>query len=160
MIYHLLPEGEPFSDIDGGALSRWIANAVRGTECIVACPCYEKTWNFVPDQLLELPMWRRNGRLRGAWSRGARFFDKLIECEAAKSLEPSMNLLVAADVLWIHNRPSVAAHLAKLLHNKGIRIVLHMQNSHLRVAGFRTVAAFVAYVGLRRDFDHLREVQA
>jgi hypothetical protein len=31
MIYHLLPEGEPFSDIDGGELSRWVANAVRGT---------------------------------------------------------------------------------------------------------------------------------
>jgi spore coat protein SA len=139
MIYHLLPEGEPFSDIDGGALSRWVANAARGTECIVACPCYDTTWNFVPDQLLELPVWRRYGRLRGALSRGTRLFDKL--SEAARPLAPLMNLLVTGDVLWIHNRPSVAAHLAKILHNKGIRIVLHMQNSHLGVAGFRTVAA-------------------
>ena len=139
MIYHLLPEGEPFSDINGGALSRWVANAARGAECIVACPCYDKTWNFVPGQLLELPIWRRYGRLRGAFSRGKRFLDKL--SEAARPLEPLTNLLVAGDVLWIHNRPSVAAHLAKLLHNKGIRIVLHMQNSHLRAAGFRTVAA-------------------
>jgi spore coat protein SA len=139
MIYHLLPEGEPFSDIDGGALSRWVANAVRGTECIVACPYYDKTWNFVPGQLLELPTWRHYGRIRGAFSRGTRFLDKL--CQAAKPLQPLMKLLVAGDVVWIHNRPSVAAHLAKVLHNKGIRIVLHMQNSHLLFAGFRTVAA-------------------
>jgi hypothetical protein len=149
MIYHLVPDGEPFSDIDGGALSRWVANVVLGTECIVACPRYDKTWNFVPGQLLESPMQRRYRRLRGVCSRGARFFDKLIECEAAKPLEPLMNLLLAADVFWIQNRPSVAAHLAKLLNNRGIRIVLHMQNPHLRVAGFRTIAAFIAYVGLR-----------
>ena len=76
MIYRLLPEGE---------LSLWVANAVRETECPVACPYYDKTWNFVPGQLLELPMWRRYGRLRGARLRGARFFHKLIECEAVKS---------------------------------------------------------------------------
>ncbi len=139
MIYHLLPEGEPFSDVDGGALSRWVANAARGSEYMVACPRYDDTWNLSPRQLIELPMWRRYGRFRGALPRGTRFFDRL--SPAVKPFEPLMKLLVAGDVLWIHNRPSAAAYFANRLRDKGIGIVLHMQNSHLPFAGSRTIAA-------------------
>lgn len=139
MIYHLLPEAEPFSDVDGGALSRWVANAARGHGCIVACPRYDDTWDFMPNQLLELPMWRRYGRLRNALSRGTRVFDRVIA--RAKPFEPMLDMLVANDVVWIHNRPSAAAYLARRLKDKGIKLVLHMQNSHLPFASPRTMAA-------------------
>ena len=54
-IFHLLGEDEPFSERNGGAISRWAANVLReGTEVIV-CPATDTSWGFPADRVYTLP---------------------------------------------------------------------------------------------------------
>src|ERR1700733_4277388 len=129
MIYHILPEGETFSDVRGGALSRWVGNVARDTECVVVCPDYDETWQFAPRQILQLPTWKHYGELSLSVPRGMYIAHLLTTFGIFEPLRPLLRLLVAGDILWVHNRPHIAGYLEKVVAGQGIKIVLHLQNS-------------------------------
>ena len=45
-IYHLLDEGEAFSEFSGGAISRWAANVLRDGNETIICPSFDGSWGF------------------------------------------------------------------------------------------------------------------
>jgi len=128
-VYHLLTEAEPFSDVDGGAISRWVANTVRGTECVVACPNSDDSWRFPRNQILDLPDWRRFRVYRDALPRGGRFLNYMVEIGVLNPLKVLVKRLSDGDVVWIHNRPWLAVRLSRITRSLGVKIVLHMHNT-------------------------------
>lgn len=141
MIYHILPEREPFSDIKGGALSRWVGNVARDTQCVVVCPDYDETWQFPPEQILQLQELKRYGELSVSIPQGLYFAHFLRVFGVLDPLRSLIPLLVSGDILWVHNRPYTAAHLEKVLAGKGIKIVLHLQNSKTGFLDRRIIAS-------------------
>jgi spore coat protein SA len=129
--YHLLTEGEPFSEFDGGAISRWAGNVLRGaTNAVVVCPAADDTWNFPPEAVCVLPrlaVYQSLGRLRSRlpWMIRRQFIVWMFQA-VVKRLRPG-------DVVWIHNRPEHALALTPLIRRAGARVVLHLHNAHLVV---------------------------
>jgi spore coat protein SA len=130
MIYHVLPEAEPFSEYYGGALSRWTANVLRRDKnCTIVCPWADDTWGFASHQV-----WRLRGLRNYAW------LSKIPPYRSALALRlillkllfaPFMKKVMSGDTLYVHNRPEFALALRSMCRRKGAHIVLHMQNSHL-----------------------------
>ncbi len=141
MIYHLLPEEEPFSDVGGGAISRWVANVVRETDCIVACPSYDATWQFPTGQILEMPGWKRYGKLRSVLPRGRHCLELLSQSSVLSPLRVLLKALSSGDVLWVHNRTNLAAHLSEITRSRGVRVVLHRHNLFYAATGRRGITA-------------------
>jgi spore coat protein SA len=156
MIYHLLDEREPFSEHDGGAISRWAANVLRHGDEVVVCPSYDSSWGFPKERLLKLPRWDFKGvihpliyRHRIPWG-----FQRIVYSGV---FQPLMAILKPGDVLYVHNRPQYAAVLAEVA--EGIRVVLHMHNSHLirsnkgQLAALRNVPIVYCSDFLRREAE-------
>ena len=130
MIYHVLPEVEPFSEHYGGALSRWAANVLRGDEnCTIVCPWADATWGFPPEQV-----WSLDGLRNYVWClrvfRSASMMSLRLAC-IPQLLAPLVKRLQKGDTIYIHNRPEFALALTSTCRSRGARVVLHMQNSHL-----------------------------
>ncbi len=129
MIYHVLPEVEPFSEHYGGALSRWAANVLRGDEnSTIVCPWADESWGFPSQQV-----WSLSG-LRNFvwWSRILRSKFLAPRLTVLRFLfAPLFKKLRRGDTVYIHNRPEFALALSPMCRRKGAHIVLHMQNSHL-----------------------------
>lgn len=129
-VYHLLDESEPFSERDGGAISRWAANVLReGTE-VVVCPSFDSSWGFPAGRIYQLPKWdftspvhRLVYRQRLPW--------RLQRAVYGRVFQAFLKRLNQGDVVYVHNRPQYAAVLALLAEERGIHVVLHMHNSHL-----------------------------
>jgi spore coat protein SA len=130
MIYHILSEAEPFSEHHGGALSRWTANVLRSDQnCTIVCPWADDTWKFPPQRIWSLPGLRRYQ----GWSKTIRYsFAIGMRLSLLRSVfTPVVEKIKDEDVVYIHNRPEFALALGPALRDKGARIVLHLQNSHL-----------------------------
>jgi spore coat protein SA len=134
MIYHVLPEAEPFSEQFGGALSRWAANVLRGDDnCTVICPWADATWGFPRKQVWKLPG-LQNFRW---WARILRSKPHLISPAALRLkwlgfiFSPLFKRVRRGDTIYIHNRPEFALALSPACRRAGAHIVLHLQNSHL-----------------------------
>ena len=132
-VYHLLPEAEVFSEFDGGAISRWVANVLRNDVAGMVAACSsDTTWGFDAARILTLPAlisyqrWQDRSRRRMPW-----MLRKLLLKRIFKRLTA---LLKPGDVVWVHNRPEFAAALGQDTHRAGARLVLHMHNSHLLTA--------------------------
>jgi spore coat protein SA len=138
-IYHLLDEQETFSERNGGAISRWAANVLRdGTE-VVICPSFDASWDFPTDRIYCLPYWRLTDYpvhpvlYRLPWTLQKKIYLLVFHALLRK--------LKRGDVLYIHNRPECASVLATVAEKHGIKIVLHMHNSHLLRANRGQLAA-------------------
>jgi spore coat protein SA len=130
MIYHILSEAEPFSEHHGGALSRWAANVLSQEQnCTIVCPWADDTWQFAPQRIWSLPGLRRYQ----GWSKTIRYrFAIGMRLSLLRSVfAPLLEKIKSDDVVYIHNRPEFALALSPALREKGARIVLHLQNSHL-----------------------------
>jgi spore coat protein SA len=129
MIYHVLPEVEPFSEHHGGALSRWAANVLRGDKnSIIVCPWADSSWGFPSEQV-----WSFAGLRHFVWSSRivrSRFLASRLSL-LRLLFAPLSNKLQRGDTVYIHNRPEFALALSPICRRKSARIVLHMQNSHL-----------------------------
>jgi spore coat protein SA len=128
--FHLLTEAEPFSEHDGGAISRWVANVLRtDMDGIVLAPSADDTWSFPTERL------RRVTRLPGYKrlnDRAGRLLRWPIRCGLIRmALRPALDDLGPGDTVWIHNRPEFAAAIGPLVHGRGARLILHLHNSHL-----------------------------
>jgi spore coat protein SA len=129
-VYHILSETEPFSEVYGGALSRWTANVLReDQDAMIVCPSADTTWGFPSDHVVTLPA------LHKYLGIAQRFrYRILIDFRVAvlkRMFRPLLERLRNADVVYIHNRPDVAIAMASICEGRGNKIVLHMHNSHL-----------------------------
>ena len=130
MIYHLLTESEPFSEHFGGALSRWTANVLRDDEnSTIVCPWADTSWNFPPRRIITIESLRAYQRWASFFRRHS--FGQFRPALLNRVLNPLMEKLHEGDILYIHNRPEYALALHSRCHRMGVRLVLHMQNSHL-----------------------------
>ncbi len=130
MIYHLLTESEPFSEHFGGALSRWTANVLRDDEnSVIVCPWADASWNFPSQRIVALKSLRTYKRWTSFFRRHS--FGQFRPALLKQILNPLMEKLRAGDVLYIHNRPEYALALQSRCRHIAVKVVLHMQNSHL-----------------------------
>ena len=127
-IYHMLDEAEAFSEIRGGAISRWVANVLRDGDEKVICPSFDNSWGFPFDRLFRLENWDRCNQIHPLLYRSPWAVQKIIY---RRVLQPVLERLKAGDILYIHNRPECAEVLAVAAAERGIRVVLHMHNSLL-----------------------------
>jgi spore coat protein SA len=142
MVYHILPESEPFSEHVGGALSRWAANVLReDVNCIVVCPWADNTWEFPRQSIWSLRglrnyrWWTRILRTRSGATPAGLFAPLSPIAVRLKLLRfifaPLAKRLRLGDTVYIHNRPEFAVALSPLCRSAGAHLVLHLQNSHL-----------------------------
>jgi glycosyltransferase involved in cell wall biosynthesis len=125
-IYHLLDESEPFSEFSGGAISRWVANVLEAGNETVICSDFDDSWGYSPDRLFRLPNWDRCRQVHPLLYRSPWIVQKRVYL---KVLRPLLEKLKRGDILYIHNRPECVDALAEVAAQRGIRLVLHMQNS-------------------------------
>jgi spore coat protein SA len=130
-IFHLLSEHELFSEPYGGAISRWVANVTRLDEStVVVTSEADGTWDIPSDRVLTMPKLKRYRQVRHYF--GSRQGWPLRKFLVRALCAPLIELAEAGDLVWVHNRPETAAAIAPLAKAKGVTIVLHMHNSHLR----------------------------
>jgi spore coat protein SA len=129
-IYHLLTESEPFSECNGGAISRWVANVARyDDDAIILTPSSDESWGFDPARIIDIPGLIGNKQFldRGGyvlpWSLRLAMLRHIIG--------PALGQLRANDTVWVHGRPEFAAALEPTIHARGARLFLHLHNSHL-----------------------------
>ena len=130
-VYHLLDEAEPFSEVNAGAISRWAANVLRESDETIVCPDYDTSWKFDESRLHKLGFWRYTNVIhpilyRMPWPLQKAFYLRIFR--------PLLERMCRGDILYVHNRPECAAVLSTVAKEYGITVVLHMHNSHLKVA--------------------------
>jgi spore coat protein SA len=156
-VYHLLDEAEPFSEVEGGAISRWAANVLRDSDETVVCPDYDASWGFDETRLYRLANWQKTDPIHPILYRMPWVLQKAFYLRIFKPLLEQMN---RGDVLYVHNRPECASVLSTVAARYGITVVLHMHNSHLTVAKKQQLAALkktpIVFVSnfLRREIEH------
>jgi spore coat protein SA len=128
--FHLLTEAEPFSEHNGGAISRWVANVLRtDMHGIVLAPAADDTWSFPAERVRRVGGLSAYKRLSGGAGRLLRWPIRRILL--LRTLRPALHDLRPGDTVWVHNRPEFAAAIGALVHARGARLVLHLHNSHL-----------------------------
>jgi spore coat protein SA len=129
-IYHLLTESEPFSEANGGAISRWVANVVRhDDDAIVLAPSSDASWGFDPARIRNIPGLVSNKQFL---DKGGYILPWTLRLRILKHIiAPALHDLAAGDTVWIHGRPEFAAALEPMIHARGARLFLHLHNSHL-----------------------------
>jgi spore coat protein SA len=127
--FHVLTEAEPFSEFNGGAISRWVANVLRNiVHSVVVCPSADDTWKFVPESICLLHRLRFYKRFR----RYIAHLPWFVHCRLIREIfRPMLARVRPGDIVWIHNRPEFAIALATPIHRAGARIALQLHNSHL-----------------------------
>jgi spore coat protein SA len=127
-VYHLLDERAPFSEKNGGAISRWAANVLRDGDEIVICPSFDGSYGFPQERLFLLPHWESVGPVHPVLYRLPWPLQKAIYIKLFQDL---LQRVKPGDLVYVHNRPACAAVLATIADKYGIQVVLHMHNSHL-----------------------------
>jgi spore coat protein SA len=127
-IYHLLDEAEDFSDRNGGAISRWAGNVLRGGEEVVVCPSSDSSWGFSAERVYEFPEWKFVHRMHPALYRSPWAVQLAVY---GRILDRLLKKMSRGDLIYVHNRPEYASVLATMAGGYGVRLVLHMHNSLL-----------------------------
>jgi spore coat protein SA len=142
-IYHLLTESEPFSEYNGGAISRWVANVVRfDIDAIVLAPSSDNSWGFNPQRIRNIPRLSAHKRFL---DKGGHYLPWVIRLGALRNIIcPALELLKSGDVVWVHGRPEFAAALEPFVHKRGAKLFLHLHNSHLVQWSTRVIKAIHA----------------
>jgi spore coat protein SA len=111
-VFHLLPEGEPFSEFHGGAISRWVANVLRGDlSGFVVCAGGDGSWKFAPERVMTvLGLSGYQALLRRTSHRVPWRLRKILLRFIFGNL---LRTLHSGDTIWVHNRPEIAAALAQ-----------------------------------------------
>jgi spore coat protein SA len=139
MIYHLLPELEPFSAIQGGALARDVANIMHWNPTDIAvCLRADESWGYSADRILEIPGLREYGKIKGR-----RFLPNWMAGPfLRRAFRPLMSRLKSGDIVWNHNQMAFSAALGKSIHAKGAKLVHHFHDGH---APFGTQSALKCF---------------
>lgn len=126
MIYHVLSEQEIFSEFEGGAISRWVANVLREErDTHIICQKADDSWGFARDQVHVLPGLHNYIRFRArrhypAWLSGA-----ILRNLGLRGI-PELN---PGDVLWVHGEPAIASALIPLKESFRAKIVMHLHGA-------------------------------
>jgi spore coat protein SA len=139
MIYHLLPENEPFSAFSGVAISRNVSNMMRLDPSRVAvCSKSDDSWGFSTDRILVVPALRLLARIKGR-----RFIPRLLtNLFFRRVFQPLVSRLKPGDIVWCHNQPFYCAALEATIREKGAKLVYHAHNS---ICDLPTRTAFRAF---------------
>jgi spore coat protein SA len=126
MIYHLLPELEPFSASRGGALAHTVANLARiDRNRVAVCLEADNTWNLPDEQILQLPGLQLYSRFRAR-----QYYPQLINGPLLRKIYSALlQRLQKGDVVWCHNRPQTCAALASIVRRRGAKIVYHAHDA-------------------------------
>jgi spore coat protein SA len=128
MIFHLLNESEMFSEKTGGAISRWAANVLRSGTEVVICPSADSSWGFPTERIYCMPNWRHTSPIHPVLYRLPWMLQKEVYLRV---FQPLLNKVRPGDILYVHNAPESASVLASVANRHGIKVILHMHNSHL-----------------------------
>lgn len=141
MIYHVLPEAEPLSARNGGALAHTVANLMKLDPSRVAvCPESDDSWGFDSSRIITVPELKVFGRLRAR-----RFYPLAVAGAILRWMfRDFIACLKPGDVVWCHNRPVFAAALAKLVHAKGAKLVCHFHDGIDPRSARRAFSTFAA----------------
>ena len=129
-VHHVLPEGEPFSEHFGGALSRWTANVLRNdASAQIVAPSRDESWGFDRSRVRCLPELKGYSRLLQLSRNKVRpnFRQKM----ARVVFRAAFRKATEDDVVYVHNRPEFAAAIDAAYPKRRFKLVLHMHNSHL-----------------------------
>ncbi len=153
MNYHLLPELEPFSAAEGGALARDIANIMRFNHTdVVACLRADETWGFGSDRILLIPGLRLYNRIRGR-----RFLPTWIAGPLLRNIfRPLLSRLKKGDVVWNHNQLVFSAALGNTIHAKGAKLVHHFHDGHVPPGSIAALRSFTPDASIFVS-DYLRQ---
>lgn len=122
MIYHLLDECEPFSEFEGGAISRWVANVLRhDSDSAVVCAAADSSWGFPSERVLVIPELLR---IRRFW--GRQHYPNFVKDLLIKPLlHPLVARLKPGDIVWVQNQPDFARCLSPIVRKAGASLTLH-----------------------------------
>jgi len=130
-VHHILPEGEPFSEHFGGALSRWTANVlVNDKSAVILAPWFDETWNFDSERIRSSANLRRYGRLLSLCRH--RVPSEVRRLLASFFLRTAFSAAAPEDVVYVHNRPEFAAAIHFAYPRRRFKLILHMHNTHLQ----------------------------
>ncbi|HUB29809.1 MAG TPA: glycosyltransferase family 4 protein [Terracidiphilus sp.] len=122
MIYHILPEMEPFCDSRGGAISKNVANIMHfdGSR-VVVCQNADDSWGYSADRIVVIDALRHYAKVKGRrnlplWVTGPFF---------RHAFKPLIQRLNPGDLVWCHNQPFFAAALEENIRAKDARLVYH-----------------------------------
>ena len=90
---------------------------------------FDNSWGFPVERLFRLPNWDRCNQIHPSLYRSPWTMQKQSYLYVLRVL--LLERLKRGDILYIHNRPECAEVLASVAEERGIRVVLHMHNSHL-----------------------------
>jgi spore coat protein SA len=139
VIYHLLPEREPFSAFSGLAIAGHVANVMRfDAEGIVVCESSDDSWGFGPERQLILPALRGYGRIRARRHLPLWLAGPLLRC----IFRPLLSRLKDGDIVWCQSQRAFAAALAGPIHAKGAMLIYHAHNS---LADRQSLSVFKAF---------------
>jgi len=142
-VYHLLTESEPFSEYNGGAISRWVANVIRfDDDAIVLAPSSDQSWGFDPLRVIDIPALISHKRLIENGGHYLPWFVRLWMLRGI--LQPALMALEPGDTVWVHSRPEFAAAITDFVHARGAKLILHLHNSHLVEWSTRVTTAVYA----------------
>ncbi len=136
-VFHVLPECERFSEFHGGAISRWVANVLRGDGTgVVVCVEADDSWGVSANSVISMGWMRRYSALLRS---GYRTPWLLRKWSLRRGFRGLIEQLTAGDTVWVHNRPEVAAAICAPVHRAGAKTVLHMHNLHLQATSRRAM---------------------
>jgi spore coat protein SA len=131
-VHHILPEGEPFSEHFGGALSRWTANVLANdNSAVILAPWFDQTWNFDSERIRSSANMRRYRQL--LFLCRDRVPSKMRMLLASFFLRTAFSQATPQDVVYVHNRPEFAAAIHFAYPRRRFKLILHMHNSHLLI---------------------------
>ena len=126
MIYHVLPDLEPFSAFRGGALAHTVAHLMKlDASRQVVCVSADETWGFSYERIHVMPRLRLYTRLRGR-----RLLPPSLTAPIYRRIyAPLLQLLKPGDIVWLHNVPGVGAALQSGIHRRGAKLVYHCHDA-------------------------------
>jgi glycosyltransferase involved in cell wall biosynthesis len=126
MIYHVLPEMEPFSAFSGGAIAKNVANMTRfDSSRVVVCKAADGTWNFASEQILVTPALCIFNRIRGRKRLPVWMTNRYI-CHVFKLF---LSRLKYGDIVWCHSQPAFCAAMERTIRANGAHLIFHSHSS-------------------------------
>jgi spore coat protein SA len=129
-VHHILPEGEPFSEHFGGAVSRWTANVLANdSSAVILAPWFDQTWNFDSERIRSSANLRRYRQLLSLCRNRAP--SNLRRVLVSFFLRTAFSEAAPEDIVYVHNRPEFAAAIQAAYPRRRFKLILHMHNSHI-----------------------------
>jgi spore coat protein SA len=126
MIYHVLPELEPFSATSGGAITHTVADLMRmDSNRAVVCISADCTWGFSPHRVITAAGLQVFARLKGR-----RYYPAWLTGPMLRVIyRPFLAVLKKGDIVWCHNQTQVCAALQDGVHARGAKIIYHSHDA-------------------------------